>query len=156
MCRVLLDLKSAVASGRLVVCCKHAGSNEVPTGVLSYPPHRCRTDALHARSSQVLTGVLGVLTAPMGYPNQSPLSPCSSCTRCCVTRPLPRGCCACRAHVRNDQEYRPKYETRNEREYPNRNPSPLEARRMAAAPMALSIFARRTRRARCACRYIYI
>ena len=144
------------------MCCKHAGSNEVPTGALSVPtapiPHRCiahtQQPSAHRR----------FLTAPVQstqhpsthrrtrsthrtdavYPNQSPLSPCSSCTRCCVTRPLLRGCCACRAHVRNDQSSVPKYETRNERVHPDRNPSPLEAQRVAAAQMALSIFARRT------------
>ncbi len=91
------------------MCCKHAGSNEVPTGVLSVPtapiPHRCiahtQQPSAHRR----------FLTAPVQstqhpsthrrtrsthrtdavYPNQSPLSPCSSCTRCCVTRPYYAG-----------------------------------------------------------------
>ena len=38
--------------------------------------------------------------------------------------------CACTQRP----EFRPKYETRNEREYPNRNPSPLEARTHGCSP----------------------
>ena len=139
MCRVLLDLKRVEGSLRVA---SMQAATRYPQAFSQYPPHRYRTDALHARSSQVLTGVLGVLTAPMRCtPTRAPL--CSSCTRCCVTRHLPRGCCACRAHVRNDQSTVPSTRLVT-REYPNRSPSPLEARRMAAAQMALSLFARRT------------
>ena len=90
LCRVLLDLKrSSEWKARCVLQARRQPSTHRRTS--EYSPHRC------------------------GVPNQSPLSPCSSCTRCCVTRPFATRvlCLPCACTKR--PEYRPKYETRNER-----------------------------------------
>jgi hypothetical protein len=144
LCRVLLDLKrSSEWKARCVLQarrqqrgthrrslsthrtdtapmhCAHAAA-KYSQAFSEYSPHRCSPSTHRRTRSTHRTDAL--------YPNQRPLSPGSSCTRCCVTRPLLcglRGCCACRAHVRNDQSSVPKYETRNERVHPDRNPSPL-------------------------------